>query len=151
MNNINEIYKLLNWHSSFGNQLQGIKLARELNNLAPLILPCVDGESKSLWENCSRALYEISDDRLKKNLPNLLKWLQDFNWPGSLIILDRLKVFSGELLKEPFIDFFNYVSNLNNDEGLLWLDNLSQLLDNKELEAILPKEVLEILQKHYNN
>lgn len=150
MHDINKIYKMLHWHSSFGDQLQGIKLARDLKDLSPLILPYIDGESKSLWDNCARALYEISDAELEPYLDGLLEWLQDFNWPGALIILDRLKIFSGEKLKPPFIDRFNYAINLNNEEGLVWLDSLSELLDNNNLKALLPTEILQILQKHYH-
>lgn len=151
MNKLEDIYKMLHWHSSFGNQLQGIKFARELTDLSPLILPCKDGESKSLWENCARALYEISDDRLEKYLPDLLNWLQDFNWPGALIILDRLKVFSGKKLRNPFIMLCNQAISMNNEEGLMWLDNLSELLDNEDLKEELPPDILGILQKHFKN
>ena len=151
MYDINQIYRMLNWHSRFGDQLQGIKLARNLDDLSLLILPSANGEGKNIWENCARALYEISDDRLEKYLPSLLEWLQDLNWPGALIILDRLKIFSGEKLKKPFIDRFSYADNLNNEEGLMWLDHLSELLDNEELKAVLPKPIVEKLKKHYKN
>lgn len=151
MCDINEIYRMLNWQSRFGDQLQGIKLARDLDDLSLLILPCANGESKAVWENCARALYEISDDRLEKYLPSLLEWLQDLNWPGALIILDRLKNFSGKKLKEPFLDRFQYAENFNNEEGQIWLDYLSELLDNEELKAELPKPIIEVLQKHYKN
>lgn len=151
MYSINEIYRMLNWKSRFGDQLQGIKLARNLDDLSLIILPCANGESKSVWENCARALYEISDEQLEKYLPSLLEWLQDLNWPGALIILDRLKIFLGEKLKKPFMDRFFYAENLNNEEGLMWLDVLSELLDNEELKAALPKQVIEKLQKHYKN
>jgi len=142
---------MLNWQSSFDDQQKGIKLARSINDLSLLILPCANGESKGIWENCARALYEIPDDQLEKYLPSLLEWLQDLNWPGALIILDRLKIFSGEKLKRPFIDRFTSVNNLNNEEGLMWLDYLSELLDNEELKAELPKPIIDKLQKHYKN
>lgn len=151
MYDINQIYRMLNWQSRFGDQLQGIKLAKNLDDLSLLILPSANGEGKNIWGNCARALYEISDDRLEKYLPSLLEWLQDLNWPGALIILDRLKIFSGEKLKKPFIDRFSYADNLNNEEGLMWLDRLSELLDNEELKAVLPKPIVEKLKKHYKN
>jgi hypothetical protein len=44
-----------------------------------------------------------------------------------------------------------YARNLNNEEGLMWLDYLSELLDNKELKVELPKPIIEELQKHYKN
>ena len=93
----------------------------------------------------------MSDDRLEPYLPSLLEWLQDLNWPGALIIMDRLKVFSGRKLKKSFIETYNYAVELNNDEGLIWLDYLSELLDNQELKEELPEDVLEHLQKHYRN
>lgn len=151
MNNINEIYKLLNWQSSVDEQVKGIRLARNLDDLSLLILPYANGESKGLWENCAKALSEISDDRLEKYLPSLLEWLQDLNWPGALIILDRLKVFNGKKLKKPYIERVTYASNLNSEEGQMWLDYLSELLDNEELKAELPKPILEKVQKHYKN
>lgn len=151
MHDINKMYKMLNWQSSLGNQRRGIKSARELEDLSLLILPDANGKSKSVWENCARALYEISDDRLEKYLPLLLEWLQDLNWPGSLIILNRLKSFSGEKLKKPFIDCFTYAKGLNNTEGQIWLDYLSELLDNGELKALLPKSIVRELQKRYKN
>lgn len=151
MYDINEIYRMLNSQSRFDDQLQGIKLARDLDDLSLLILPYADGESKGLWENCARALYEMSDERLEKHLPSLLEWLQDLNWPGALIMLDRLKKFSGEKLRDPFMDCFAYADNLNNEEGLMRLDYLSELLDNEELKALLPKPIIEKLQMHYKN
>ena len=151
MNNINEIYKLLNWQSSVDEQVKGIRLARNLDDLSLLILPYANGESKGLWENCAKALSEISDDRLEKYLPSLLEWLQDLNWPGALIILDRLKVFNGKKLKKPYIERVTYACNLNSEEGQMWLDYLSELLDNEKLKAELPKPILEKVQKHYKN
>lgn len=151
MNNINEIYQMLNWHSRYGEQLQGIKLAKELEDISPLILPHANGESKGLWENCARALFEMSDSKLEKHLSSLLEWLQDLNWPGATIILDRLVIFSGEKLEKPFIDTCLYAISLNNEDGLIWLDYLSELLDNKELKILLPKKISNVLQKHYHN
>ena len=49
------------------------------------------------------------------------------------------------------MDRFTYARNLNNEEGLMWLDYLSELLDNKELKVELPKPIIEELQKHYKN
>lgn len=151
MYDINEIYKMLNWKSRFGDQLQGIKLARNLDDLSLLILPCANGESKGIWENCARVLYEMSDERLEKYLPSLLEWLQDLNWPGALIILDRLVVFSGKKLKTPFIERFNFLINHDSKRVLIELDYLSELLDNEELKQELPEPIIEELQKHYKN
>lgn len=148
MNNINDIYKMLNWKTPPETQLKGIGLAKEINDLSLLIQPPAE---PSVWENCARVLSKKTDDELSHYLVKLLEWLQDLNWPGALIILDRLKNFSGEELKEPFIDCVIYASSLNNVEGLIRLDYLSELLDNKALKIKLPKEILDKLQTHYHN
>lgn len=148
MYDINEIYRMLNWENADEIRAKGFCLAKDIEDLSLLILPPA---APSVWECCAQVLCEKPDIVLEPYLNSLLDWLQDLNWPGALIILDRLKVFSGEKLKKPFIDRFAYANNLNNEEGLMWLDYLSELLDNEELKAVLPKPIIEKLQKHYKN
>ncbi len=57
-----------------------------------------------------------------------------------------------------FINFFVSFNGLYCTESspvltakIKWLDNLSELLANEELKEKLPVEILEILQKHYDN
>lgn len=147
MNKIQIIYRLLN---SDNNKVQniGLSLASKVKDLNFLIMPPA---SPLVWENCAGALYKMSDDKLEKYLPSLLEWLQDLNWPGALKISDRLKIFSGEKLKKPLIDCVSYADSLNNEEGLRWLDYLSELLDNEDLKAKLPNLTIEKLQMHYKN
>lgn len=47
MNNIYNIYKLLNWKNSPETRLEGIRLAKEINDLSLLIQPPAD---PSVWE-----------------------------------------------------------------------------------------------------
>lgn len=148
MKDIEHIYKMLDWRNPLEIQLKGIEFAKEFGDISLLIQPAAD---ISIWENCARAVYEISDDRLQPYLPSLLEWIQDLNWPGALTILERLKVFSGEKLKKPFVKFVVAAIQLKNEEGLKWLDNLSELLDNESLKEKLPSEIRKILQKHYHN
>ena len=148
MNDIQNIYEMLNWKNPPETQLEGIRLAKEINDVSLLILPSA---APSVWECCAQILCEKSDLVLEPYLDRLLEWLQDLNWPGALIILDRLKFFAGEKLKKPFIDCVTYASELNNEEGLTWLDYLSELLDNEQLKSELPKEIIEKLQEHYQN
>ncbi len=147
---INKIYQMLCWDTPEDVQLEGIKLAKEMSDLSPLILPLYEG-SQSIWDNCAKALSELSDDRLEKYLPLLLEWLQDLNWPGALTILERLTAFSGQKLKNSFIKVTEHAISFHNEEGLRWLDYLSELLDNQELKQLLPNKTLEIMQKHYHN
>ena len=58
--------------------------------------------NQNVWENCAAILAKRSDEELSYYLVELLEWLQDLNWPGALVILDRLKAFSGEKLKKLF-------------------------------------------------
>jgi hypothetical protein len=151
MDSLDKIYEMLHWHSRFDVQLRGIELARKLDDLSSLMQPLGINAGKAVWENCARVLYELPDNRLEKYVPLLLEWLQDYTWPGALIIRDRLVAFSGEKLKNPLIEFVEKVAQLQNEEGLMWLDNLSELLDNEELKNDLPHDVLDVLQKHYHN
>ena len=148
MNDIQDIYKMLNWENTTETRAEGIRLAKEIKDLSLLIMPPAP---PSVWECCAQVLYEKSDIVLEPYLDSLLKWLQDLNWPGALLILDRLKIFSGKKLSRPFINCFISVINLNDIEGLMWLDYLSELLDNKQLRAELPEEIINKLQEHYKN
>ena len=40
---------------------------------------------------------------------------------------------------------------MSNEEGLRWLDYLSELLDNSELISCLSCDTLILLKKHYKN
>lgn len=147
-NNIQSIYKMLNFENSNETRSKGIRLAREIEDLSLLIFPPA---APSVWECCAQVLSEKTDTVLEPYLDSILKWLQDLNWPGALVILDRLKSFSGKKLKKPFINCFAFAQNTPGKEGLMWLDYLSELLDNKELKAELPESTIEVLEKHYKN
>lgn len=151
MDHIEKILDMLNWHQPEEVQQQGIILAASVKDLTPFLQPVNAKHNKNVWENCAMILITRSDEELVPYLPRLLEWLQDLNWPGALIILDRLKIFSGEKLKRPFMELFVYANSLHNEEGLMWLDSLSDLLDNEQLKAMLPKEATKTLQKHYHN
>ena len=148
MDDIQKIYQMLNWENPEEIQARGIRLAKEIEDLSLLILPPA---APSVWECCARILSEKSDLALVPYLARLLDWLQDLNWPGASTIMDRLKKYPGEQLKEPFIAQFAQAKSLDNDEGQMWLDYLSELLDNEDLKAVLPKPIIEDLQKHYHN
>lgn len=148
MDDIQEIYRMLNWENPEEIRTKGVCLAKEIGDLSLLILPPAE---PSVWECCARILSEKNDLALAPYLARLLDWLRDLNWPGASIILDRLKKFPGEQLKEPFIAQLAQAKSLDNDEGLMWLDYLSELLDNEDLKAVLPKPIIEDLQKHYHN
>ena len=148
MPDINEIYKMLNWKNPPEIQLEGINLVRKINDLSLLIQPLAD---PSVWEHCARVLYEKSDVELEPYLDELLEWLQDLNWPGATTIVERLKKFPGEKLKKPLENAIIKSNRMSNNEGLMWRDYLSELLDNRVLVSNLSEEALAILKKHYHN
>ncbi len=151
MADIDYIMNLLDWGQSQENQKKGLQMAKQVYSFNAFIQPCNKKYNKNVWDNCAKILTEKSDEELTPYLPQLLEWLEDLNWPGALIILDRLKAFSGEELKKPFMRRFTYANSLHSEEGLMWLDTLSDLLDNEQLKAELPEEVIRKLQKHYHN
>lgn len=144
MENINRIYEMLHWQNDIQVQIQGMKLARNLKDISVLVQPVAD---ISIWDSCAKILHEKSDDVLEPYLPELIGWTQDLNWPGALTILNQLKKFCGKKLKSPFIEIVRNAITLNNEEGLMFLDNLSELLDNDSLQKELPSNILNILRK----
>lgn len=148
---ISEIYALLNWNESPENQEKGMESASRLEDVAPLILPLSENAGKPVWENCARVLSAMPDDRLAGHMPALLEWLQDINWPGALLVCNRLKRFCGKELIAAVEDAVAAARKMAGEDGLMWLDYLSELLDNKSLAVGLSESTLQLLQTHYRN
>lgn len=148
MPDIHKIYKMLNWVNSSEVQLEGIRLAREIDDLSLLIQPHA---APSVWEHCANILSEKSDTELEPYLDGLLEWLQDLNWPGAITIAERLKIFNGIKLKKPLENAIIKSNKMSDNEGFMWQDYLSELLDNSVLASNLSEEILTLLKKHYHN
>lgn len=80
------IYKMLD-STSPSEQMEGERLARELEDLSLLITPPAP---PYVWEKCAKILSEKDDCELEPYLPGLLGWLHDLNWPGAECIFQRL-------------------------------------------------------------
>ncbi len=120
-----EIIKMLSEYNSEEVQQKGIELAKN-TYIGHLIQPCVDGETKSLWENCAKAISERTDDELKLWLLPCSFWLQDMNHPGAEIIAERLKAFfSKEKLMQEKRKAIKIAEIIGDEE---WLDNLKEWL-----------------------
>ena len=148
MPNINEIYRMLNWKNPSKVQSEGIRFAQEIKDLSLLIQPPSD---PSVWEQCASIIYKKSDTELEPYLDELLEWLQDLNWPGAITIAERLKKFSGEKLKKPVENAIAKSNKMTEHERMMWLNYLSELLENNILAANLSEEALTSLKKHDNN
>lgn len=148
MQNIKQIYNKLNCSNSDKIQIEGIKLAKEITNLSLLIQP---DDMTMAWKNCAIVLSEKSDEELAPYLADLLKWLQDINWEGALIILNRLKHYYDERLATSIENAVADSKKMPREYGLMWLDYLSELLDNVVIINKLSNKTVVLLQKHYHN
>ena len=143
--NMDQLYAMLSCENSESEQKKARNIASKLKMLYPLFQPI---EDKGVWENCALVIAEKSDETLETYLFLLLEWLQDINWPGAFIILDRLKKYAKVERLATVVDICVKEAVAKDDE--MWLHWLSGLLDNEGLKAELSNEISEILQKHYH-
>ena len=144
MTDIEKIYDMLDWKQPEKIQKEGRKLAREIKDLSLLYDP--EGATPSAWIECWKILLEKSDDDILPYTADFLKYISDLNRMGAEIVFDRLKSFSGKKLKPLFIKAVNSAIDRKNVTGIIWLGWLSGLLDNKELKAELPEDVINLLE-----
>ena len=137
---VGQIYQMLNWKNPPEIQARGMELAEQIADLSLLIQPPADA---SVWECCAEILARKTDEELYPYLMDLMRWLEDLNWPGALTIQNRLIAFSGEKLKQPFMDSVASAEAMQNHDGEMWRSYLSGLLENKSLRAGLPVDFLE--------
>ena len=120
--NIDEIYNMLSWDNEISIQNIGIQEAEKIKSLWVLIMPLLSNNSKSIWENCAKVLVKKSDFELKPCLTQLLKWLQDMNWPGSELIYNRLLEFPISEIEHPLKVC---LSLANNSNDIPWVSALT--------------------------
>ena len=112
---IDEIYQLFMWDSQLSDEeneikaQKGMEAAKETQNLFPFMQPIVvpPENSKMVWEPCAKVIAMRSDEELLPYMFRLLEWLQDLNWPGALIIYERLKKMPFFMTSFFFFYFFN--------------------------------------------
>ncbi len=146
MENIDKIYEMLHWKNSVDVQSRGMELARKLKDISLLVQPAAE---PSVWEKCAIILYEKSDEILESQLMELIDWLYDLNWPGALIILDRLKKYNN--LNSLSFALSESVKIAVATDNHKWLENMSELLTNEKLTSVIPSDILSILKEHHNN
>lgn len=132
LKDINEIINMLDWNNPYEIQNKGIESARKISNLIPFILPQYSPNSKAVWENCAKILSEKKDKDLVPYLPKILEWLQDLNWPGALIIQNRLKKMQYNLLKNSLYRTIDFAIQKQDSCWLVWLNELVQDKQQKE-------------------
>ena len=149
MYNIDEIMNMLDWNNSLETQQKGLELAKNIKSINAFILPVHPECNKNVWENCAKILTDKTDKILNPYWLDLLKWIEDLNWPGALIIMERLKKVSEiEMLAFSIKESIKIATATDN---YIWLKNMSELLDNEKLKNKLPIEILEVLKIYYNS
>jgi len=148
MYSIDEIMDMLDWNNSAEIQQKGIELAHSVESINVFVLPANPRSSKNVWGNCAKILSDKPDEKLNPYLSQLLEWLEDLNWPGASIILDRLKKYCD--VQWLSFELVIYVKRAVATKSHVWLSNLAELLDNEKLKAMLPEDIQEILQKYYH-
>ncbi len=149
MVNIDYIMDLLDWNNNSEDQLLGIKLAQDVKCINAFLQPGFP-YGKRVWDNCAKILSERTDEELSPYLVELLEWLQDLNWPGTFIMINRLIRFNGDSLLETYSKVV-YTALRNEEENNEWLDHLSKLLENHHLSKELNRNVYNIMLERYNN
>ncbi len=137
MVNIDEIYELFTWDSIYTEEeyslreQQGLELAKSVKYLFPFLQPYIpNGKSKSVWEPCAKVIADRSDEELIPYLNYLFEWLQDLNWPGAGIIINRLAKMPKALTDEA-LKYSKLSAEKNQDE--LWLAWLKEF-ENRQAE-----------------
>lgn len=147
--NINEVMDMLDWNNDLSIQEKGRNLAEEVQCLKIFMQPCDKKYNKNVWENCALILYKKSDDLLQPYLSDLIEWLQDLNWPGAFIILERLKNFQNyETLSFAVNESIRMAKATEDD---LWLLGISELLVQERILEYLSDDVQLVLKKCREN
>ena len=149
MKNINEIMDMLDWNNDIVIQEKGRRLASEVKCLKIFMQPCDKQYNKNVWENCALIICKHKDEILQPYLFDLLNWLQDLNWPGTHVILDRLKKFKNyTMLAFAICESVKIAQATDND---LWLYGMSELLVQEKLLEYLDTKARSILEGYRGN
>ena len=133
MYNIDEVMDMLDCNNDVEIQEKGIELAKNVKCINVFILPKHSKCNKNVWENCAKVLANRTDKELQPYLIDILLWIEDMNWPGAIIIDDRLKKFHD--MKMLSFAIKECVKRASATDNHIWLENLSELMnDNAKLK-----------------
>ena len=137
---IDEIYNLFMWENQLSNAeneakvQKGIDAAKQIKNLFPFIQPIIipPEKSKLVWEPCAKVVAMRSDEELLPYMFLLLEWVQDLNWPGALIIYDRITQIPYSSIEFAFRHTRRKAEQTNDSFWLAVLDDLYKDMVNKQ-------------------
>lgn len=148
MYSIDEIMKMLDCNNPIEEQELGIELGRQIKSINVFLKPRYPGPGKSLWLNSAKILAERSDEELEYQLDDLLNWLHNLNDPGAVEILERLQKFEKcDRLSFSLICAVKDSFSLDDRE---YIENLSKLVVNEKLKAMLPQTTLYTLTSKFD-
>lgn len=138
----NKLYKMLSWNSTKEIQNKGIEEAKKVKDISIFIQP--EGD-KSIWENCAKVIASKENEELRQYLKELFDWILDLNWPGALIILEKLKSMPANFI---YSEYQNAVNRAIDEKNENYLYFLSELLENEELKSKVDKRLIEIIEQN---
>lgn len=126
MNEINNLINKLSWNEDVDTQKNAIQNLIEIVREDDIKLLIQPGLDKSCWENAAQVLKGLGVPKINKEIPKLLEWLADMNWPGAIVVMEILAGVDKNILL-PHISKAQEKANSDNDD--MWLDALEQLLE----------------------
>jgi hypothetical protein len=133
MCDVDEIMSMLDGNNSIKIQQKGIELAKNSGYIKQFILPRYKDNSKVVWENCAKILSDKKDEELIPYLSEILTWFQDLNWPGGIIILDRLQELPTQVIEPPIL---NIMEKAIQEKDYLWIEFLLYLKNIKTHKVV---------------
>lgn len=150
MNNIEKIYEMLDWNNSESIQNNAIELSKTIQDLDLFFQPIdlKNNVGKNIWENCAKIICNRSEEELEKYIYKMLEWLEDLNWPGALIIFDKLKKYSYQKL-EPILH--RTILDAIKDNRIAWLENINELVQENRLKEKNQEYIINYNIEQVNN
>ncbi|MCL2866733.1 MAG: DUF5071 domain-containing protein [Clostridia bacterium] len=143
---VNQLFDMLSWDSNEDTQLEGLEEAAKVKYLSIFIRP---SEGKGLWENCAKALAGKTDEELEPYLISLFEWLADGNWPGFIIIYERLIKIPAKKILNAYQFSIKRAREMPEVDSKRWLTYLAGLITNQELLELLPLDQQKLMKKYY--
>ena len=144
---IDTLYEMLDENQPIEVQEDAIREARKIKSLSVFMQPV---EYKLSWKNCAKVICEKTDKELNSYKYEMLEWLQDLNWPGAFLIMERLEKMNPQLLLNATIYAVKQALLLKDNE---WLTYMSYLLKNKKFYDALSEEkkYQKIMKRYYES
>ena len=144
---IDTLYEMLDEEQPIEIQEAALREARKIKSLSVFMQPV---EYKLSWKNCAKVICEKTDKELNSYKYEMLEWLQDLNWPGAFLIMERLEKMNPQLLLNATIYAVKQALLLKDNE---WLTYMSYLLKNKKFYDALSEEkkYQKIMKRYYES